>query len=272
MFPNKPTIRWPLRDMYMVYLRYCVTAVKHLRTNPIGMLACYVRLDTATDSMCYSVSLLKFTLPTSQPKILAQAKTQLEAHRQKFLEEAEMLHRQQVRDNERYTRAAHNILHDQLEERQRVDRERNSDISGMTSQALTPATSSASSTSELLFPVTNFHEFPNLNFAGRIDILRDVHDNLKGPELDNLPVTGPACVTLQGMGGMGKTQTAQQYIHTHKGDYDAIFWLRAEEAGVLLNSYCEIASKLKMVFASPQNGVDMAREWLEGTSEFAMLK
>ena len=38
---------------------------------------------------------------------------------------------------------------------------------------------------------------------------------------------------IHGLGGVGKTQLAARYARLHRGDYDVIWWLRAERAATV---------------------------------------
>jgi hypothetical protein len=58
------------------------------------------------------------------------------------------------------------------------------------------------------------------DFVGRGDLLRD---------LDHLLPDG-GVVTLTGMGGVGKSQVAAEYVHRHLDDYDLVWWVSAHHA------------------------------------------
>jgi tetratricopeptide (TPR) repeat protein len=61
-------------------------------------------------------------------------------------------------------------------------------------------------------------------FTGREQELRDLHAALQTGNAALMPV--PAA--LRGMGGVGKTQTALQYVYLHRSDYSVVFWTRGE--------------------------------------------
>ncbi len=64
-------------------------------------------------------------------------------------------------------------------------------------------------------------------FTGRADVLAELHEALRG---GGRAVLGQA---IQGLGGIGKTQTAVEYCHRHREGYAAVFWIRSEtEAAV----------------------------------------
>lgn len=49
------------------------------------------------------------------------------------------------------------------------------------------------------------------------------------------------CVVLHGLGGIGKTQLAIEYIRRHKEKYTAIFWLNANDQDSLKLSFRDVA-------------------------------
>ena len=52
------------------------------------------------------------------------------------------------------------------------------------------------------------------------------------------------CVVLYGLGGIGKTQLANEYIRRHKAKYTAIFWLNANDQDSLKLSFRGIAQQV----------------------------
>src|SRR5579871_2771469 len=45
---------------------------------------------------------------------------------------------------------------------------------------------------------------------------------------------------IYGLGGVGKTQLAIEYSYLHCGDFDIIYWLRADDYETLLRSYSQL--------------------------------
>ena len=50
-------------------------------------------------------------------------------------------------------------------------------------------------------------------------------------------------IALYGMGGIGKTQTALEYVYSHRDAYKRIYWITAVDQASLLAGYQEIARK-----------------------------
>ena len=93
----------------------------------------------------------------------------------------------------------------------------------------------------------------NKGFFGRDDVLRDIFNELSPSvqtedladqepnEVKTFPICGP--------GGMGKTQAAIEFVYTHKDQYDAIYWIFADAAAKITESFSRIALQLGLVTA-----------------------
>ena len=88
-------------------------------------------------------------------------------------------------------------------------------------------------------------------FTGREQILDDLHAVL---HTDNAALTPPDAPTqrhpalpraaLQGLGGMGKTQTALAYLYQHQNDYADLFWAVGETPEQLASQLAAFAPTL----------------------------
>ena len=76
----------------------------------------------------------------------------------------------------------------------------------------------------------------NPNFTGRDELLDELHKKLTDGRV--------ALTAVRGMGGVGKTQLALEYAYAHAGDFDLVWWLRAEEPATLLEDYAALAEPL----------------------------
>jgi WD40 repeat protein len=88
--------------------------------------------------------------------------------------------------------------------------------------------------------------FPlNADFVGRDGDLARLHATLSGAD------TGPVGIRpagLTGMGGIGKTQLAVEYVHRHRDDYpDGIFWIDA--AGPLAEGFARLTTDSRLRWA-----------------------
>jgi tetratricopeptide (TPR) repeat protein len=81
----------------------------------------------------------------------------------------------------------------------------------------------------------------NPNFTGRASLLKDLHSQLAVErETAVLPHS------LHGMGGVGKSQVAIEYVHRHRGDYDLIWWIPAEHPSQILSALTDLAHRLEL--------------------------
>lgn len=98
----------------------------------------------------------------------------------------------------------------------------------------------------------------NPNFTGRGPLLESLHAGLSASrETAVLPQA------LHGMGGVGKSQVAIEYVHRHSGEYDLVWWVPAEQTGQILTSLINLAKRLDLdVSPEANNAVPAVREAL----------
>jgi NB-ARC domain len=92
----------------------------------------------------------------------------------------------------------------------------------------------------------------NPGFTGRDALLSRIRDAL---------LAGDRTVVqaLQGMGGVGKTQLAVEYAHRFADSYDLVWWINADQAGLIGNQFAELGENLGCV--EPGTGLtDAARQ------------
>ncbi|WP_406442394.1 FxSxx-COOH system tetratricopeptide repeat protein [Streptomyces sp. NBC_01613] len=77
----------------------------------------------------------------------------------------------------------------------------------------------------------------NRDFTGRERVLERMHRAFtEGGEGTRIALRGP--------GGIGKTQTATEYIHRYKGEYDLVWWVRAAVRPRAREDFARLADKL----------------------------
>ncbi len=79
---------------------------------------------------------------------------------------------------------------------------------------------------------------------------------------------------LTGLGGVGKTQTAAEYAHRQRDQYQAVIWLRAESQDTLFADLTALARLLKLPDAEAQEqqlAVDAAQRWLDETDNWLLI-
>ncbi len=101
------------------------------------------------------------------------------------------------------------------------------------------------------------HNLPPQNyfFTGREDVLNALHEALAQNKAAALTQTQ----AISGLGGVGKTQTANEYGYRHLDDYRAIFWVRADSHLALTSGFVEIAGLMDLPEKDAQNPDDAVR-------------
>ncbi|MBC2902430.1 tetratricopeptide repeat protein [Streptomyces sp. PSKA01] len=79
----------------------------------------------------------------------------------------------------------------------------------------------------------------NPNFTGRVELLDALHRRLRKEK-----ATAVLPNALHGMGGVGKTLLAVEYLYRHLGDYDLVWWISAERTAQIALSLVELAPRL----------------------------
>ena len=93
-------------------------------------------------------------------------------------------------------------------------------------------------------------------FTGREEVLEELKKTLEE--------RGVAALT--GLGGMGKTQTAAQYAHLHRQEYQAVLWVRAESQETLFGDLSQLATRLELPEREAKEQsviVEAVKLWLE---------
>ncbi|MFF0449181.1 FxSxx-COOH system tetratricopeptide repeat protein [Streptomyces sp. NPDC004609] len=91
----------------------------------------------------------------------------------------------------------------------------------------------------------------NPGFTGRAVALERMRDQLGGGM--SVAAVLPQPQTLYGLGGVGKTQVAIEYVHRFMADYDLVWWISAEQTDDVIAGLAELAVRL-----GAQGGDDMA--------------
>jgi len=134
-------------------------------------------------------------------------------------------------------------------------------------EELSPTSSGGSAGSSLVWYIPHRH---NLYFTGREDVLKSLHDTLTTKEATalNLPVA------INGLGGIGKTQTAVEYVYRYRDEYRYVFWVRANTLEELASDFAAIASLLNLhqQNAQDQNVIVTAiKRWLEVHTDWLLI-
>ena len=80
----------------------------------------------------------------------------------------------------------------------------------------------------------------NLNFTGRVTELETLRANLI---FRGRPI--PPAQVISGMGGVGKTEIATEYIHVHRDKYEIVWWIRAEHHDRIRDALIRLGERLE---------------------------
>ncbi|MEZ0066358.1 tetratricopeptide (TPR) repeat protein [Streptacidiphilus sp. MAP12-20] len=89
----------------------------------------------------------------------------------------------------------------------------------------------------------------NPHFTGRAQELRILREQLKASSPSILVQPAQA---LFGLGGIGKTDIATEYAHRYRGDYDIVWWVRAEHEDRVQDAFVKLGTRLGIAHAEAQ--------------------
>ncbi|MFJ6081512.1 FxSxx-COOH system tetratricopeptide repeat protein [Streptomyces sp. NPDC092369] len=89
----------------------------------------------------------------------------------------------------------------------------------------------------------------NNSFVGRTALLQAVEEQLGAQ--DTAAVLPHA---LHGLGGVGKSQLALEYVYRHQSDYKVICWIPAERESLILTALAGLAARLRLIPAGQDGG------------------
>ncbi len=120
-------------------------------------------------------------------------------------------------------------------------------------------------------PIWNLPFARNPFFTGREDLLKQLHTQLHTTQTA-VALGQPQAIS--GLGGIGKTQLAIEYIYRFRSEYQAVLWARAETMEALNASYTEIANVLNLPQRDAQEQeviVQAVKNWLRGTNGWLLI-
>lgn len=105
----------------------------------------------------------------------------------------------------------------------------------------------------------------NQDFCGREAILaRLAAELLPSQKAVTVSSAGLRQFALCGFGGIGKTEIAREFVRRHKGSFDAVFWVMADEIVKLNYHYQQISLALGLEDASECQNQIVSREIVKG--------
>jgi hypothetical protein len=113
----------------------------------------------------------------------------------------------------------------------------------------------------------------NVHFTGRETLLKEIETSL----FEDLPNRWNYRVALYGLGGVGKTQLALEYVYSRRGKYDSIFWISAASHATLLSGMQEIAKDTNCISPDaalnlkPSEIAERVLTWLNNNSGWLLV-
>ncbi|MFF9895925.1 FxSxx-COOH system tetratricopeptide repeat protein [Streptomyces longispororuber] len=89
----------------------------------------------------------------------------------------------------------------------------------------------------------------NRNFTGREVLLEQLQDRL------GTGVTAVLPEALHGMGGVGKSQIAVEYVYRHSRDYRLVWWVASEQENQIVQSLIELGEQMGLQVSSEISAV-----------------
>ena len=90
-------------------------------------------------------------------------------------------------------------------------------------------------------PVWNVPHSRNRNFTGREEYLSKLEEALDSERVGVL-----SQAAIHGLGGIGKTQIALEYIYRHIADYETVWWTRSELGPTRRDDYAALGAELEV--------------------------
>ena len=111
----------------------------------------------------------------------------------------------------------------------------------------------------------------NEQFIGRQDLLTKLRAKLS----ISVPNEWNHCVALYGLGGVGKTQLALEYVYAEKSNYDMIFWITAVSEDALSSGFQQIAVGMGCVpqpkYLTPAETTQVVLSWLNRQTSWLLV-
>jgi hypothetical protein len=107
-------------------------------------------------------------------------------------------------------------------------------------------------------------------FIGRKHFL----EMLKGKLFDQAPKRHNHRIALYGMGGIGKTPAALEYVYTNRDSYERIYWITVVDQASLLSGYQKIAINADLKRLLKLNPVEIAEgvlSWLQQEQSWLLV-
>jgi len=108
----------------------------------------------------------------------------------------------------------------------------------------------------------------NQYFTGRDKVFEDICVGFESGK------TIALTQTLAGMGGLGKTQTALEYVYRYAYKYKCVWWVMAETESTVLASYKNFATKMGLIPKEQQDDeliLQAVLDWMDSESKWLFI-
>ena len=109
-------------------------------------------------------------------------------------------------------------------------------------------------------------------FIGREELLNQIHSKLTRQKTTAL--THRQAISIYGLGGIGKTALAVEYVYRFREDYTQVFWINADTRETLIREYVEIAQDLVPLERNEKNQikvVEAVMRWMETNAGWLLV-
>jgi tetratricopeptide (TPR) repeat protein len=118
--------------------------------------------------------------------------------------------------------------------------------------------------------VWNVPREPNPIFTGRDKLIGELEAKLR---LESW-TQGPKRIVLYGLGGVGKTQLAVEYVYRRRSAFDIVWWVRSEEGKTLAGDFAALAEDLDLPeHTNPDHNlaIGAVQRWLDAHSQWLLV-
>lgn len=110
----------------------------------------------------------------------------------------------------------------------------------------------------------------NPYFTGREDTLYQLHERLHQER--RIALTQPQI--MSGLGGIGKTQTALEYLYRFRDDYQTVLWVGAETPEILMSDYRMLAHLFQLPEKDSSNHIllrEAVKRWFHSHTNWLLV-